>query len=325
MQGMTHMNTLNNIRNNKTFGRFYGILLLILLAVFVFGLFKILTPGNFGTPEKLFYYLQSSIIYSVGACGLYFIVVMGLFDFSIGANVVLSSIVGVVLSRQFGYAGLLIGALLCGTIIGFCNGFLYTKLKIPSMIVTVGLMLIFESVAYFVSGGEKQSLDASLQFFGKAPGNIILAVIAFLLTIFILRYTKIGTYCYAIGSNEYVAKNMGININKYKIIGFVLLHFFVGIMAVLSVSFGTSMTATTGMASMSRNFTPLMGTFFGLAFRKYGTPVTAMVIGEFIISIIFNGFIALGAPTTIQNVVTGAALLLIVALTTKPAKGTVVK
>ena len=39
----------------------------------------------------------------------------------------------------------------------------------------------------------------------------------------------------------------------------------------------------------------------------------------------FNGFVALGAPTTIQNVVTGVALLVIVALTTKPVKGLVVK
>ena len=76
---------------------------------------------------------------------------------------------------------------------------------------------------------------------------------------------------------------------------------------------------------MSRNFKPLMGTFFGVAFRKYGTPITAIVVGEFIISIIFNGFIALGAPTTIQNVVTGAALLIIVALTAREDKGSVVK
>ncbi|WP_419824627.1 ABC transporter permease [Anoxybacterium hadale] len=313
------------MKNNKFFGRFYGILLLLLLAFFFWGIFKILSPDNFGTPEKMYYYLQSSIIYSVGACGFYFIVVMGLFDFSIGANVVLSAIVGVTMAKQFGYVGLLVGAMSCGLLIGFCNGILYAKLRIPSMIVTVGLMLVFESLAYFASGGQKQSLDSSLQFFGKAPGNMILALIAFLLTFFILKYTKVGTYCYAIGSDEYVAKNMGINVNRYKILGFVLLHFFVGIMAILSVSFGTSMTATTGMASMSRNFTPLMGTFFGLAFRKYGTPVPAMIIGEFIISIIFNGFIALGAPTTIQNVVTGAALLTIVALTTRPAKGVVVK
>jgi len=122
---------INKIKNNKIFGRFYGVLLLLFIAAVVFAVFKILTPDNFGTPEKMYYYLQSSIIYSVGACGLYFIVVMGLFDFSIGANVVLSAIIAVTLSRQFGYAGLLIGALVCGVTIGFCNGFLYTKLKIP--------------------------------------------------------------------------------------------------------------------------------------------------------------------------------------------------
>lgn len=322
---MNFSDQLNTLKTNKVFGRFYGIMLLLLLVLISWSVFMILTPQNFGSLDKLYFYLQSSIIYSVGACGFYFIVVMGLFDFSIGANVVLSSIVGVILSKQYGYAGLLIGCILCGTLIGLANGLLYIKLRIPSMIVTVGLMLIYESLAYFAAGGQKQSLEPALQGFGRAPGNILLALAAFMLTGMILRYTKIGTYCYAIGSNEHVAKNMGINVSKYKLIGFVLLHFFVGIMAVLSVSYGTSMTAITGMGSMARNFTPLMGCFFGVAFKKYGSPIVAIVIGEFIIAIIFNGFIALGAPTTVQNVVTGAALLLIVAITTKPAKGAIVK
>lgn len=313
------------LKTSKVYSRYYGVVLLSLLAFIFWAIFKILSPENFGSLEKMSYYLQSSIIYSVGACGFYFIVVMGLFDFSIGANVVLSAIVGVTLSKQYGYAGLLIGCIGCGIIIGLINGFLYVKLKIPSMIVTVGLMLIYESLAHFVAKGQKQSLDKALQAFGQAPGNIILALGVFLLASFILKYTKIGTYCYAIGSNEHMAKNMGINIDKYKVIGFVLLHFFVGIMAILSVSYGTSMTAITGMGSMARNFTPLMGCFFGVAFRKYGSPIVAIIIGELIIAIIFNGFVALGAPTTIQNVITGAALLIIVAMTAKPAKGAIVK
>lgn len=316
---------LQKLKTNKAFGRYYGIALLIIMAFVFWAIFKILTPDNFGSMDKMYFYLQSSIIYSVGACGFYFIVVMGLFDFSIGANIVLSAIVGVILSRQFGYAGLLIGCIACGTIIGLLNGTLYVKLKIPSMIVTVGLMLIYESVSSFVAQGKEQSLDKALQAFGHAPGNIILALIAFFVASLILKYTKIGTYCYAIGSNEYVAKNMGINVNKYKLIGFVLLHLLVGVMAVLVVSYGTSMRAITGMGSMELNFTPLMGCFFGLAFRKYNSPIIAIVIGEFIIALIFNGFIAIGAPTTIQNVITGAALLIVVALTIKPAKGAVIK
>ena len=175
------------------------------------------------------------------------------------------------------------------------------------------------------AGGEKQTLDEAYRFFSGAPGNLILALLAFLLMYFILNYTKIGTYCSAIGSNEFTAKNMGINVKKYKLIGFMLLHFFVGIMAILSVSYGTTMTALTEMSTMSRNFQPLMGTFFGVAFKKYGMPIPAIVVGEFIISMIFNGFVALGAPTTIQKMVTGAALLIIVTLTARGGKGSVVK
>ena len=305
--------------------RHYGTFLLVVMVLFFYGFFKILTPDNFGSPANLYSYLQSSIIYSVGGCGLYFIVVMGLFDFAVGANIVLSSIVGVILSKQFGYIGFILGCLGCGTLIGFMIGTLYNKLNVPSMIITVGLMLIMESLSVFVAGGVKQTLDENMRFFSGAPGNLILAGLAFALMYFILNYTKIGTYCNAIGSNEFTAKNMGIDVKKYKLIGFMLLHFFVGIMAILSVSYGTTMTALTGMSTMSRNFQPLMGTFFGVAFRKYGKPITAIVVGEFIIAIIFNGFVALGAPTTIQNVVTGGALLVIVALTARGGKGSVVK
>ena len=314
-------NILNKLKGTKAM----GYLILLAMVLFFYAVFKILTPGNFGSAANLYSYLQSSIIYSVGGCGLYFIVVMGLFDFAVGANIVLSSIVGVILSKQFGYIGFVLGCLGCGTLIGLLIGTLYNQLNVPSMIVTVGLMLILECVAVIVAGGEKQTLAPELRFFSGAPGNIILAGMAFLLMYFILNYTKIGTYCNAIGSNEFTARNMGINVKKYKLIGFMLLHFFVGVMAILTVSYGTTMTALTGMSTMSRNFQPLMGTFFGVAFRKYDIPITAIVIGEFIISIIFNGFVALGAPTTIQNVVTGAALLAIVALTARGARGSVVK
>lgn len=309
--------------------RYFGISLLVVMALALWAVFWILAPGNFGSASQMMGYLQTSIQYAVGGCGLYFIVVMGMFDFSVGANVVLSSLVGVMLSRYIGLPGLVIGCLLCGAAIGAFNGFLYSKLKIPSMIVTVGLMLILESVANYVISADPSTnpgkLPADMLLFSRAPWNYLLALAAFFLMGFLLQYTKIGTYCNAIGSNEYVAKNMGIDVQKYKFLGFVLLHFFVGIMALLTVSYGRGMLAVTGMSSMDRNFQPLMGTFFGVAFKKYNCPVTAIVIGEFIITLIFNGLVALNVPTTINSFVTGAVLLAIVTLTNRGRKGSVVK
>jgi ribose transport system permease protein len=318
--------TISKFKRSK----YFGYALLFGLALFFWAFFKILSPHNFGTSKLMANYLQTSIQYAVGGCGFYFIVVMGLFDMSIGANIVLSSLVGVLLSRQFGYYGLILGCLLCGALIGFFNGFLYTRLRIPSMIVTVGLMLVLESVAAYVvkldpAGFPGKLTDSNILAFNHAPWNYIVAVSAFLLMDFILRFTKLGTYFNAIGSNEFVAKSMGINVEKYKFIGFVLLHFFVGIMALLTVSYGRGMLAVTGMESMGRNFKPLMGTFFGVAFKKYGMPVSAIVIGEFIITLIFNGLVALNVPTTINDFVTGAVLLIIVTLTNRGARGSVVK
>ncbi len=176
-----------------------------------------------------------------------------------------------------------------------------------------------------IAGGAAQTLPANLRLFGQMPGNIILALLTFFAAYAILNYTKIGTYTYAIGSNEFIAKNMGINVDFYKFLAFLISGVFFGIMSVLTISYGSSMVAVTGMASMSRNFVPTMGCFFGLAFKKYGIPIQAIVIGEFMINIIFYGFVALGAPTAIQDVITGFALLIIVALTTKMVKGAIVK
>ena len=322
------MDLVTSIKNKKIVSaKTLGYLILVLLVILSWAIFKILTPANFGSPSNMLSYFQASLIATIGAVGFYFVMVMGMFDFSIGANIMLSAIVGSVFAGRFGmgYIGLILGCVLTGTIVGFLNGFFYVNLRIPSMIVTTGLALIYESVANYIAGGVEQTLASELRIFGRMPGDIILALIAFAIAYLILNYTKIGTYTYAIGSNEFVAKNMGIDVRKYKVLAFVISGAFLGIMSILTISYGSSMVAVTGMASMSRNFIPTMGCFFGLAFKKYGMPLQAIIIGEFVINIIFFGFIALGAPTAIQDVITGITLLIIIALTTKVNKGEIVK
>ena len=307
----------------KFSGKAMGYLILLGLVVLSWAIFKILSPHNFGSFGNMLNYFQASLIATVGAVGFYFVMVMGMFDFSIGANIMLSAIVGCVFATRFnlGYFGLI----LTGTIVGALNGMFYVKLRIPSMIVTTGLALIYESLANYIAGGVEQTLPSNLRAFGQMPWDIILALVACVVAYIFLNYTKIGTYTYAIGSDEFVAKNMGINVNKYKVLAFILSGAFLGVMAILTISYGSSMVAVTGMASMSRNFVPTMGCFFGLAFKKYGMPLPAIIIGEFVINIIFFGFIALGAPTAIQDVITGLALLIIITLTTKATKGEIVK
>ena len=127
------------------------------------------TPGKKKLSGTAMSYFQASLIATVGAVGFYFVMVMGMFDFSIGANIMLSAIVGCVFASRFGmgYAGLIIGSIVTGSIVGLLNGVFYVKLHIPSMIVTTGLALIYESVANYIAGGVEQTLPSNLRAFGQ--------------------------------------------------------------------------------------------------------------------------------------------------------------
>ena len=178
----------------KLSGKTLGYVVLVLLVIVSWAIFKIATPSNFGKPSNLLSYFEASIMVSAGAVGFFFVMVMGMFDFSIGANIMLSSIVGTVLASRLGlgYPGLIIGCILCGALVGTLNGFLYVKLHIPSMIVTTGLALIYEAVASYIAGSQSATLPSDLRAFGSMPGNLILALIAFAVAYLLLNYTRIG-------------------------------------------------------------------------------------------------------------------------------------
>ena len=78
--------------SKKLSGKVMGYLILIGLVVLSWLIFKILTPHNFGSFSNMLNYFQASLIATVGAVGFYFVMVMGMFDFSIGANIMPQSL-----------------------------------------------------------------------------------------------------------------------------------------------------------------------------------------------------------------------------------------
>lgn len=302
-----------------------SILTLVLLVIGVYAVFYILQPTKFGNVESLFILIQQILLPSVAACGLYFILTMGLFDFTLGSNIILSSLVGVLLSTQFGYAGLVIGCILVGTLIGLANGFMYNWFKVPSIIVTVGLLIVYEALGCIISPEGTLRLSNDFRILRAFPWNFIVALASFVFATFLIKFTKTGIYINAIGRNEHMAKNMGVNVNKYKVIGFMLCGLFAGICALLTISYGSSIQPVSGMDSMGRNFTPLMGCFFGVAFKKYINPVIAIFIGEFVISLITTGIMTNGVDSTLQSAVVGVIMIVIVAIMARENLGEVVK
>jgi ribose transport system permease protein len=293
--------------------------------IVVYLIFYALQPNRFGNLNGLYIMFQQAFIPSIMGWGLYFVLTLGLYDFSVGAVLVLAGIVGGNIGAQFGYAGMFIGAILVSMLLGFVNGIAHIKLKIPSLIVTIGLLMIYETFGMFFKGGNGIILPDHLRMFGKAPYNIIAGLIVMAIAYLLFTYSRKGIHIRAVGSNEMMAKNMGIKTGQTKVLGFVISGFFVGIAAVLTLSYSGMMIPQTGMTSMLRIFTPLMGCFLGIAFKKYCNPIISILIGEFILIMIMTGLMTVGVDATIQQVITGLFLLLVVGITMRQKSEAVVK
>ena len=148
----------------KISGKAMGYLILLGLVVLSWAIFKILSPHNFGSFGNMLNYFQASLIATVGAVGFYFVMVMGMFDFSIGANIMLSAIVGCVFATRFnlGYFGLIVGCILTGTIVGALNDGLSGD---PTMLIAKAILDGVASILFAASLGKGVYLSIVPIFF----------------------------------------------------------------------------------------------------------------------------------------------------------------
>ncbi len=300
-------------------------LIVIAIPVIVYLIFYLLQPSRFGSLQGIYIMLQQAFIPSILAWGLAFILTMGLYDFSIGGVLVLAAIIGADYGARFGFVGLIFGCLLIAIILELINCVAYIYLKIPSMIVTIGLLMIYETLGNLYKGGLGTILPYELGFLGRAPYNLLVGITTFIIAYLIYNNTRYGIQIKSIGSSEIIAKSMGVNINKMKIMGFLICGVFIGIASIVTVSYGGIIMPQIGMNSLLRIFTPLMGCFIGMALRKYCNMIIGIFVGELILVMILTGLITIGVDTTFQQVIMGTFLLIIAGITGKFQREEVVK
>lgn len=243
----------------------------------------------------------------------------GLMDFSPGARVVLGAALGAVFADKFGMAGLIIGCFIGAMIGGVIIALLYRYLRIPSMVVSLGVVLVLEVVSYKISemGGSAGALKVTneLSKAGSYPNNIIISAIACVVFYIIMYKTKLGCLIKAVGNDEVMVKSMGVNTDHVKFKAFVISGVFCIFGAVLQICYAGTVTLQTGMVTMNMVFKPMMGVMIGLQLIRLFDNMPLMIfIGELTIAIIFNGFISLGLTDNIQNIILGAFLLIVMGI-----------
>ena len=290
-----------------------------------------LKPDSFLRSENILNVLSRSSVNGIMAVGMTAVIISAGIDLSVGSMLALSGMIGactmlslgtvdpesgdVIMTAGAHFAGTIVG-IIAGTLCGLLNGTLITKLKLPPFIVTLGTMSAFRGISYVMTDGKPYDVP-SYTYLGSGalfgiPVCVIMFVVIVTLAALALRYTRLGRYTYAIGSNREAAFHAGINVDRTLIAIYALTGFVVGIAAMIATSRVISAQPTAGI---SLELDIIAAVVIGGASLSGGRgTIMGTIIGTLLISFLRNGCTLLGISTNVQLIVIGAIIIIAVSV-----------
>jgi ribose/xylose/arabinose/galactoside ABC-type transport system permease subunit len=268
------------------------------VLVLVFAIACLIVP-NFYKPQNILNLITNNWFLIVLGIGVTFVLITGNFDMSVGGNIALTGVLSVYFCQGFNVSqnalanglGLpyvvAVGlALLCAMGIGALNAFFIAKLKVPSIIVTLGTMMLARGAAQVITQGAQRNTSLPDAFGVLGSLNIpVLSIRLSVLVMFILivaafifeKKTVFARRIYLIGANPEAARLSGINVSKYLTALYILSALLAGITGILLASeykagvssramgyeFDALVIALLGGVSIAGGFGSVLGMFVG--------------------------------------------------------------
>lgn len=285
------------------------------LPVLVIALFALITDGRSLSERTLLVTLRQSVIPIVISMAIVGNMTLGIMDFSVGAVVVSSSIIGANLMQMTGTGipGLVVFCILTGVGLTSLTGFLNNKLRVPTLVLTIGLMICYEALPRIIFP-KGAIITGSNTILSTVPWIFMIAVIVFIAYYVLYNFTTYGHNNRALGGNEDIAKSAGLNLPRIKQLGFSISGVFLGVAAVLYMSSNAQLLNVAMFGSMSLLFDAFMGYFLAMFLARYCNIVIGVAVGAFTMATLTNGFVAMGMTATMRDIVTGLFLLVLLCI-----------
>jgi ribose/xylose/arabinose/galactoside ABC-type transport system permease subunit len=298
--------------------------------VVLYGAFVVLLIG-FTTASPVFFsagnfanIARQTALVSIIAIGMALVIITAEIDLSVASNLALSGVVAAVVMRDLAdvwWLGTLAG-LLCGLTVGAINGFLVAVLRIPSFLVTLGMLGVARGVALLISG-TSPVLVTDVNFWNvfndgaiatiSAPILWTLAVVV--LGAVVLHFSTFGRKLIATGGNSRAARYSGIDTQRVKLIAFAFTGALAGLAGLILAARGH---AARPDVAAGLELDVIAAVILGGAslFGGRGT-IFGVVLGSLIIGILNNGLVLMGVAPSIQLIIKGAIIVAAVAFSGK--------
>lgn len=295
-----------------------GPLLALILAVIFFSL----RAPNFMSGQNFSLILQQVAVLGVLAIGQTLVILTAGIDLSNGMIMALGNILVTKLAVTAGAppALAILGALAVTTALGFLNGTLITRLKLPPFIVTLGMLNIVFALTQIYSGSQTiTGLPDALNWLGTTfrigstaiTYGTVLMLLLYLITALVLSQTAPGRHLYAVGNNPEAARLTGIPTQRVILTVYTVAGLLYGIAALVLVARTGAGDPNAGSTENLDSITAVVlgGTsLFGGRGLLIGTLIGALIVGVF-----RNGLTLMGVPSVYQILITGILVILAVA------------
>lgn len=208
----------------------------ILILVVFFAAFAALYPDTFLTPLNFSSMIRQFVTLMLFAAGPSIVMTTGSLDLSFVGIWMLGGILVWLLFPVVGLAAILVIPVL-GVVTGLAIGVIQVKARIPSFILTLSVLITYWGLTAMLSGGYPRTVSGYAfltdELIPGIPTALLWTAIILAAAIVIMKCTVVGSYLYAIGSNEEGAHLAGINVVKYRILAFTLSGLFTGIGSII--------------------------------------------------------------------------------------------
>jgi ribose transport system permease protein len=295
---------------------------LLMLAIFA----VVLRNTAFLSAGNLMNILRQTAMISVMAVGMTFIITAGEIDLSVGAIVALSALCSAkVIERTDSIALAVSTALLIGASVGYINGLIVTKVRIPSFLVTLGTQGIVTGLARTVTNLEAVPIlnDTFNSIFGS--GNVGPVSSLFIWTLAVVlaggvvyRKTPFGRSVLAVGGNRMAARYSGIRTDRVRIAVMVIGGFLAGLAALMYSGRLHGARYTLGEDELMNVIAAVV--IGGTSFSGGSGTVIGTLLGSVIMGMLNNGLLLMGLSVSEQMIARGAIIILAVSLSLREAK-----
>ncbi len=290
------------------------------MIVLILAFMGVMEPTRYFRLSNMNQILLDAALYMPMAMAMTFVITQRGIDLSIGSIAALSAIIMAFLIKQYGFPAwsAALVALCLGALMGMLNGLVITKFKVPDLIGTLAMDLVYRGFALVLAKGlvlarfpdliTEIGRGQALQFL---PTPVVIGLVTMLGGYFLLRSTHFGRYTVAIGSNPEASEMTGIAVDRHRVYAYVLM----GTMAALS-----GILLTGKLNAIQATSAPYFNLHVIAAVVVGGTSLfggRASIIGSLagvlLLSMMINALVTLRIEFFWQSVASGAVIIISVA------------